>query len=167
MTNIQLPPYNKFPEIVSGAILLRQVKTSDIQHLIEISFYNSKPALTLDDAIEMQKKIDLDYQNGTSIHCGIINNQTNKIMSTLGYYRGFNNGAGELGCVLKPEFRVQGYITIAMKLACEFGLKNIGLAKIIAITTMQNHSAIKLLERSNFINTQILNDEDIEFQYQK
>ena len=161
---MKLPPYDKFPEIISDAIVLRQVQADDIKDLVEISFYDSRPALTVEDATEMQDRIDLDYQNGTSIHWGIADKQTNEIMGTLGYYRGLDKGIGELGCVLKPEFRGQGFMTTAIKLAIEFGLNDIGLTKIIAITTKQNDRAIKLLGHLNFIKTADLQEDEIEYQ---
>lgn len=76
-------------------------------------------------------------------------------------------GVGELGCVLKSKFRGQGYMTIAMKLAIEFGFNEIGLTKIIAITSKQNYDALKLLERLNFMKTADLPDDDIEFNFEK
>lgn len=164
---MKLPPYTKFPEIYSETIVLRQVETGDIDDLVEISFYDSKPALTAKEALEMQERINLDYQNGNSIHWGIANKLTNKIVGTLGYYRGFDEGIGELGCVLKSEFQGQGFMTNAMKMAIEFGLKNIGLTKIIAITSKQNHGAIKLLERVNFTKTAALENDEIEYLFVK
>ena len=162
---MKLPPYDKFPEIISAAIVLRQVKTDDIKDLVEISFYDSRPALTVEDATEMQDRINLDYQNGSSIHWGIADKQTNEIMGTLGYYRGFDKGVGELGCVLRPAFRGKGFMTTAMKLATGFGLNDIGLTKIIAITTKQNNRAIKLLERLHFIKTADLKEGEMEYQF--
>jgi ribosomal-protein-alanine N-acetyltransferase len=58
---------------------------------------------------------------------GIADNLTNKIIGTCGYYRGFEKGAGELGCVLLPQHRGQGYMTSALLLAIEFGLNTIGV----------------------------------------
>lgn len=101
---MHLPPYDKFPEIVSETIILREIQDDDIKDIVEISFYDAMPALTVENAKEMQERINLDYQNGSSIHWGIANKQTNQIMGTLGYYRGFDHGIGELGCVLKSEF---------------------------------------------------------------
>ena len=162
---MKLPPYDKFPEIISNAIILRQIKSSDIKDLVEISFYDSKPALSIEDAIEMQSKINIDYENGSSIHWGIADKQTNEIMGTLGYYRGLDKGVGELGCVLRPKFRRQGIMTKAMKLATEFGLFNMGLSKIIAITSKQNLRSIKLLERLNFIKIADLQEDMMEYQF--
>jgi len=162
---MNLPPYHTFPTIVSDTIVLRAVQTSDLQDLMEISFYDARPALTVEDAAEMQGKINLDYQQGTSIHWCIVDQQTHKIVGTLGYYRGLDQGAGELGCVLKPAFRGQGFMTFAMKLAIEFGIKEIGLSTIKAITSTENHGAIKLLERLGFVKTAEISFDEIEYQF--
>jgi ribosomal-protein-alanine N-acetyltransferase len=162
---MKLPPYDKFPEIISDNIVLRQVQPDDIKGLVEISFYDARPALTVEDATEMQGKINLDYQNGSSIHWGIAHKHTNEIMGTLGYYRGLDKGVGELGCVLKPEFRGRGFMTTAMQLAIEFGLNDIRLTKIMAVTTKQNNAAVKLLERLNFIKTADLQEDEVEYEF--
>lgn len=161
---MRLPPYDKFPSISDDKILLRQIQFSDINDIIEISFYDSIQAKTLTQAIEMQAKINVDYNNGNSIHWGIVDKLTNKIVGTCGYYRGLDKGEGELGCVLLPQYRGQGYMTSAMLLAIEFGLNNIGLKRIWAITTKQNEKAIKLIEKLNFIKIADLDDNKVEYE---
>ena len=161
---MKLPPYDIFPSITSDRISLRQVQTSDIIDLIEISFYDSIQATTLQQATEMQAKINKDYFDGNSIHWGIADKLTNKIVGTCGYYRGLDKGEGELGCVLLPQYRGQGYMTSAMVLAIEFGLTNIGLKRIWAVTTRQNEKAIKLMEKLNFIKVADLDDNEVEYE---
>lgn len=159
-----LPPYDKFPSISDDKISLREIQFSDISDLIEISFYDAIQATTLQQATEMQIKINQDYIDGNSIHWGIANKLTNEIIGTCGYYRGLDKGEGELGCVLLPRYRGQGYMTPAMVLAIEFGLNNIGLKRIWAITTKQNEKAIKLIENLNFIKIADLDDNEIEYE---
>ena len=161
---MKLPPYDTFPSISDDNISLRQLQFSDIHDIIEISFYDSIQAKTLTQAIEMQAKINLDYSNGNSIHWGIADKLTNKIVGTCGYYRGLNKGEGELGCVLLPQYRRQGYMTFAMLLAIDFGLYNIGLTRIWAITTKQNERAIKLIEKLSFIKIANLDDNEVEYE---
>jgi len=97
---MKLPPYDNFPSISDDKILLRQIQFSDINELIEISFYDAIQATTLNQATEMQTKINVDYLDGNSIHWGIVDKLTNKIVGTCGYYRGLDKGEGELGCIL-------------------------------------------------------------------
>ena len=130
--------------------------------LLEISYYDAKQAANLTQAIEMQAKIDKDYDDGNSIHWGIEDISSNKIVGTCGYYRGFEKGEGELGCVLLKQFRGQSFMTNAMQLAIDFGLNNMELKRIWAITSKQNIKATKLLERLNFIKLTDLPDDEIE-----
>ncbi len=146
-------------------MLLRQIIPADIKDIVEISRYDGKPAFTVQDAVEMQEKINKDYQNGNSIHWGIIDQATGVIVGTCGYYRGLDQGIGEVGCILKPDFRGQGYMTAAIKLAAHFGITTIGLNKIVAITTTSNEKAIKLLDRLNFKKTADLEDEKVEYEF--
>lgn len=161
---MKLPPYNVFPYISGDKILLREILTADIKDIVEISFYDSVQATTAQQATEMQSKINKDYSDGNSIHWGIEDKLTNKIVGTCGYYRGLDKGKGELGCVLLPQYRGQGFMTSAMLLAIDFGLNTIGLKHIWAITSQQNKDAIRLLERLNFKKVADLDDNEIQYQ---
>jgi ribosomal-protein-alanine N-acetyltransferase len=161
---MKLPPYDIYPSISDEKIVLRQILASDIKDVIEISFYDSIPAKTIEEATEMQQKIDKDYETGNSIHWGIVDKTTNNIVGTCGYYRGFDEGIGELGCVLFPQYRGQGFMSHAMQLAINFGLNTIGLKRVKAITTKQNDKAVKLLDRLNFIKIADLQDDEIEYE---
>lgn len=101
---MQLPHYTQYPEISDEKILLRQIQSSDIPDIMEISFYDGIQAQNPAQAAEMQSKIDADYESGNSIHWAIIDRLTNQIVGTCGYYRGLDKGEGELGCVLLPQY---------------------------------------------------------------
>lgn len=161
---MKLPPYDIFPFIPSEKISLREILDADIEDLIEISFYDAIQATTFQEATEMQAKINNDYIAGNSIHWGIADNLTNKIIGTCGYYRELEQGTGELGCVLLPQYRGQGFMTAAMLLAIDFGINSIGLKQIWAITTKQNEKAIKLLENLDFIKTRNLENNEIKYE---
>ena len=88
-------------------------------------------------------------------------------MGTIGYYRGFENGAGELGCVLKPKFQGKGLMTEAMNLAIDFGINEMELKNIGAITSKDNQPAIQLLQRLNFVKTKDLDDDELEYRFVK
>lgn len=161
---MKLPPYDIYPSISGDKVTLRQVLQSDIADLVEISCYDAVQATSIDEALLMQEKIDQNYREGNSIHWGIADTTTNKLIGTCGYYRGFDKGAGELGCILLPKFRGQGFMTNAMQLAIRFGQNDIGLIRIWAITTKSNHTAIKLLERLDFTKVADFEEEKIEYE---
>lgn len=161
---MKLPPYNIFPDISGDKVSLRQIRTTDIKDLVEISYYDSVQATTEQQAIDMLAKINKDYIDGNSIHWGIADKLTNEIVGTCGYYRGLDKGEGELGCVLLPHYRGQGFMTSAMLLAIEFGINKIGLKRIWAKTSQNNKQAINLLERLDFIKIADLADSEIEYE---
>jgi len=138
---------------------------SDLNALMDISFYDAVQATTLEQAIDMNEKINADYENGNSIHWAIVDNHSNNVVGTCGYYRGFDNGRGELGCVLLPEFRGQGFMTAALSLAISFGVKDMGLKQIWAVTDQENEKAIQLLERLGFAQIGEANGSEIEFEF--
>ncbi len=164
---MKLPPFNTFPTLNSNRITLRQIQTADIPDIIEISFYDAVQASTLKEATEMLERINEDYQHGNSIHWGISDNSSGKIVGTCGYYRGFDEGAGELGCILLPLFRGKGLMTIALQVAIDFGLKHIRLRRIWAATSKENHKAQIMLDRLNFIKLQDMPGEEIEYELRR
>ena len=161
---MKLPPYDNFPTIADNKILLCEIVTSDLVDLIEISFYDGLQAKSLEQAATMLSKIKNDYSEGNSVHWGIADTITNKIVGTCGYYRGLNKGEGELGCVLLPQYQGKGYMTSAMLLAINFGINTIGLKRIWAITSQDNYGAIRLLERLNFIKVADLEGNKVEYE---
>ena len=162
---LNLPPYKIFPTISNQVVSLRSVIESDLEELIEISFYETVRAQTKEDAYEMQLKINNDYETGNSIHWCIIDSITNKIVGTCGFYRGFQNEAGELGCILLPHHRGFGYMTSALLLAVQYGKNAVGLSRIWASTSKENKEAIKLLERLNFICSHESIDGEMKFEF--
>ena len=155
---MKLPPYDLYPEIKGETIVLRQVSRSDLPDLLEISFYDGKKAGSIQEAMEMLACIEADYQNGASIHWGLVDPTTQEIVGTCGYYRGFENGVGELGCILRPQYQRKGYMKKGLELAIQFGQKDLGLNQITATTSRENTRAIKLLEGLGFDKKTDLND---------
>ncbi|MDJ1499004.1 GNAT family N-acetyltransferase [Xanthocytophaga agilis] len=162
---LQLPPYKEYPIVSNERILLRQIKSEEIKDILEISFYDGKRASTIEEASAMLQKIDVDYQDGTSIHWGIFDKLTTILVGTCGYYRGFADATGELGCILRPAYYGKGYMTSALQLAIGFGKEQMGLKKIIAITTKHNNPALHLLNRLSFVKTQDLMGDDVEYEF--
>ncbi|MGU3374846.1 GNAT family N-acetyltransferase [Chryseobacterium sp. M5A1_1a] len=156
--------HNNFPNVTGNRVSLRQILDTDLDALIEISFYDAVQAKTVQQAAEMQAKIDQDYRDGNSIHWGIVDNVSDKIVGTCGYYRGLDKGEGELGCVLLSKYYGQGYMTDGMLLAIDFGRNQMGLKRIWAATSQQNDSAIKLLERLNFVKITETDDDEVEYE---
>lgn len=161
---MNLPPYNLFPVIKTDRISLREIITSDLNDIIEISYYNSRLAGSEEEALEMLNKINTDYMNGRSIHWGIEEISAGSIAGTIGFYRGFDHSTGELGCILLPSFRGKGIMTEAMRSIVDFGFNTAGLKRIKAVTSNQNIKALRLIERLGFIKSSELQNDNAEFE---
>lgn len=162
--SMRKPPFDHFPVLSDDKVVLRQIDDTDLADLVDITFYDAVQANTWQQAKEMNAKIDRDYQEGNTIHWAIVDKATRKIAGTCGYYRGFDNEEGELGCVLLLPYRGQGYMTAALSLLIDFGLNAIGLKGIFAVTSQDNNKAIRLLERLGFIKTDNLKGKKVKYQ---
>ena len=158
------PPYQTFPTLTSKEIILRQLTHTDAADILEISYYNGVQAVDLSEAIEMLNKINQDYLDGSSIHWGIVDAQSEKLVGTCGYYRGFANDIGELGYVLKPAFQGRGFMTRALQQAIVFGIHTVGLQKIIAVTEKNNMKSQHVLGRLGF-SEESSNEDYITYSY--
>lgn len=159
---LQRPPYSSFPTVSNERISLCQILPSDLEDLLDICFYDGIKANTFEEALLINDNINADYQAGNSIHWGIRDLESGKLVGTCGYYRGFEKG-GELGCVLLPQYRGQGFMTPALQLAADFGLRTMKLSRIYAITTASNLKAVALLERIGFTKTADLANDEVEY----
>ena len=153
--SINRPPYNIFPKLESESIIMREVISTDFADILTITTYDGILAKSTQDVEKIYNKINNDYQHGNSISWGITTKNNNEIIGTCGYYRGFDKETGELGFILKEEYRAKGYMSQAVKNVVEFGLIVIQLKRIIAITSDTNFNTIKLLERLNFVKVSV------------
>lgn len=150
---MKFPPFHSFPILENQNILLREVQHEDLEFLAEISYYDGQKANSIAQAKEMNDKINENYKEGDSIHWLILEKNTRQIAGTCGYYRGFSDNYGEIGCILLPEFQGKGIMQNALRLIIDFGINEMKLDKIWAATSVENNQAIKLLERLGFIET--------------
>jgi len=156
------PTFISFPVLKNERIILREVQDSDLEDLIEISFYDGIPAKDFADAKIMNERIIEDYMNGESIHWLISSVSTGETLGSCGFYRGFHDDIGEIGYVLKKTHYGQGYMTEAVSLMLEFGWNKLHLKAIKAATSKDNQPSINVLTKAGFEISEIV-DEEIVF----
>lgn len=163
---MNLPPFEVFPELQDERIRLREARESDVLSLLEILTYDGKPAETLEEGMNNLSRIDQNYLDGDTVNWVVEQIETKEPVGFVGYYRGFKNGTGELGCVLKTEFRGKGFMSPALRLAAEFGIEQMKLEQVIALTRPNNEKAIILLNRNGFRMEEGLTEGYLKFVYQ-
>ncbi len=162
---MNLPPYPVFPELKTEKLLLREVVDEDIPFLLEILTYDGKTAATLEEGIEIIEKNKQNYQSGNSVNWVIEKTETGELVGFIGYYRGFENGIGEIGFILKAAFRGQGFMSPSLVLVTEFGLKHMKLKQVTAFTKPDNDKAIAVLNRNQFVAEKELEGGYLKFVY--
>lgn len=157
------PPFYTFPILKNDQIILREIQDSDLQHLIEISYYDGIPAKDTSDARIMNERIKQDYLESHTIHWVIAAVANGEILGTCGFYRGFEEDTGEIGYVLKKEHQGHGYMAEAVSLMLDFGWKQLELKAIVGVTAPSNQPSKNILLKSGFKLLETMRDE-IKFQ---
>ncbi len=164
-SQVNLPPYDKFPVLSFENLILRRMTQEDIAAALPIIYYNGKQAKTETRALEVLKKTDNDYQKGGGINWLITDKKTNAIIGVCGFYRNFQDATGEIGCVVMPEYEGKGLMRKALRLIVEFGIEKMNLQRVIAITKNNNKRAIKLLHAIDFVEVADLEDDKTAYEY--
>lgn len=165
---LQLPPYALYPFLDKGNVYLKQIQPADYENITPITCYDGVFAKAINETATILERIHDDYLQRNSIHWGIYDVHTDTIVGTCGYYRGFQDSTGEVGCVLLPEHQGKGYMTQALGAAVDFGFDFMGLQRIIAYTTASNHKAIAMITRLGFQFVSALdNEEEVLYEVRK
>ena len=141
-----------FPILKTSRLLLNQIDKSEVDQIIDISFYDGKQAKNGTESRQFLENINADYLKGETFHWALrLKTDPLSIIGTCGYYRGFLDKTGELGCILKGKYQKQGFMTEAMTAIIDFGFDKLGLETIVAWTSRTNFPALSILSKLNFI----------------
>ncbi|WP_343604890.1 GNAT family N-acetyltransferase [Fluviicola sp.] len=162
---MKLPPFDVFPVLQSEKVVLREVSDADIPLLLDVLTYDGKTAETLDEGVAIISKIRRDYQAGNAVNWLIEEAGTGELAGLVGYFRGFENGTGELGCILKAAYRGKGFMFPSLNLTARFGMEEMKLNQVIALTKPENDKAIALLSRNGFQQQEGLTEGYLKFVY--
>lgn len=142
--------FTTFPTLADERVVLRRITSADAAGLQAICVYDGVAATSERDALSMLIRIELDYQDGDTVHWGICLPGTTEVVGTCGFYRGYPDNTGEIGYVLKEAYRGQGIMTAALRLVITFGFDHLKLNRIVAYTNPTNAPSIAVLTRLGF-----------------
>ena len=138
------------PTLATPRLVLRDARPSDAGPLLDVTFYDGRAAGDVPEAASFLERIRADQDAGETVHWVVCLRQDRTPIGTVGFYRGFDGGAGELGYVLAPAYRGRGLAGEAAAAACSHGFDGLGLARIVAWTEPANAPSRRLLERLGF-----------------
>lgn len=140
-----------FPILKTSRLLLNRIDKSEAKQIIDISFYDGIQAVNEEEAKQFLAKIYIDYLKGDTFHWALrLKSDPLSIIGTCGYYRGFLNSTGELGFILKENYRNQGFMSEAIDAISAFGFEKLGLNTIVAWTSRTNYPTLSILSKLNF-----------------
>lgn len=138
------------PTVVGARVRLRAAIPADVGALLEISMYDGDAARSEADVRAHLERIAGDQARGETVHWAIAMAGSGELAGTVGFYRGFAGGVGEVGYVLRTGHRGRGLMTEAVRLAVAYGFGVLGLEAIVAHTDADNRASIAVLERCGF-----------------
>ncbi len=138
------------PTVDGARVRLRAVTAVDAGALLEISVYDGETARSEAETRAHLDRIAGDQARGETVHWAIEEAASSVLVGTVGFYRGFPAGVGEVGYVLRPGHRGRGSMTEAVALAVAYGFSALGLDAVVAHTDATNRASIAVLERCGF-----------------
>ncbi|MDU3804493.1 GNAT family N-acetyltransferase [Paraclostridium bifermentans] len=148
----------KFPIIETDRLILRELKTTDINDLFEIlssesvtKYYGKYPMENLSEAEDLILKFHKAFYEQKSIRWGIELKEPNRIIGTCGFHCwNKNHFRAEVGYELGEAFWNKGYATEAISSILIYGFEFMDLKRIEAIVYPENNPSEKLLLNLGF-----------------
>jgi ribosomal-protein-alanine N-acetyltransferase len=150
-------PFKNFPVLRTKRLSLERLTLDHLDQFIPIATFNGRKYETRKEVEGIIIKSDIAFAEKQGINWGIFLNS--KLLGTCGFYRGFKDDVGEVGYILKEEFRNQGYTSEAIEEVVHFGFQKLELKKIVAFTNEQNGPSVALLTKLGFVKTAEKSDE--------
>ncbi len=152
-------PFKEFPILTTSRLRLREVRNSDVADFFLIRSnadnmrYIPRPvAQSEQDIIDFLKVGEEVYEKGEMINFAIALKDSDKFIGSIGFYRTkWHADRSELGYILSPEHRGNGYIHEAVMEMIRFGFEDIGFHSLEAIIDPRNTASINVVEKAGFI----------------
>ena len=145
--------------IETERLILRELKLSDAEGMFELDsnpnvhlFLGNRPVKHIDESIEYIKFVHKQYKDLGTGRWAVVLKETNEFIGWSGIKfitNEINNHKNfyEIGYRLKEEFWGKGYAYEAALKIKSVGMNDFGLTKLSAITTKDNTSSQKLIEK--------------------
>lgn len=156
--------FDKFPEMETERLILRQIHPSDAEAVFAIlsdgsvtEFYDDDPFPSVSGSLDQIEVWERIFQRHWGIRWGIGLKSGGGLIGTCGYYsiHSLHKRAG-IGYELARAHWTQGMMTEALTAILEFGFEALELNRAEAFVMPENTASIRLLEKLDFINEGLL-----------
>ncbi|MCB0482020.1 MAG: GNAT family N-acetyltransferase [Flavobacteriales bacterium] len=137
----------QFPRLESERLRFEQLIDVNLEQMLEITSFNGR-ATTHAEVVKLLGEIEIHRNNKAGITWGIY--LATELIGTIGFYRGFENEWGEVGYVIRENFRRKGYVTEALRTVLRFAFQKMQLKGVSAFTTDDNSPSMGVLCKFGF-----------------
>ena len=147
-----------FPIIETERLLLRSIEMEDTISIFHIfsneevmKYYGQFPMKFIEEAENLIKMFNENFQNGKGIRWGILLKEENRIIGTCGYHNwNKRHLRAEIGYELSMDSWGRGYMKEALKAIIDYGYEAMDLNRIEAVVYPENKASIKSLINLGF-----------------
>ena len=150
------------PTLSDGEIVLRMRRASDAAAIARAS-HDPETRRRLDDvppapASERDgaRRAEEQWSAGTGVPFVIADASDDRPLGLLNLQLGDDEGAASLAVSVFPEARGRGVASRALRLGAEWGLRELGLARVAAEAAVDNDASIRAIEKAGFVREGIL-----------
>ena len=147
--------FKKPPVLESQRIILRKLKVGDYKDMFE---YASRDDVTkyllwkshpdADYTFDYLTYVQTQYKSGDFYDFAVVLRETGKMIGTCGFSSfDFPNNSAEIGYVINPSFRGNGYADEAVFRLLAYGFTELDLKRIEARYVVNNDSSRRVMEK--------------------
>jgi ribosomal-protein-alanine N-acetyltransferase len=150
--------FNPFPVLSTERLTLRQFTNEDVNELFVLRSdkrtmqYIPRPlAKTKEEVIQLIQKVNEMISKNEGINWAVTLKNDSKVIGMIGYFRmAKEHYRAEVGYMLHPDYHGKGIMREALERVLDYGFNILKFHSIEAITSPENFSSAKLLQRTGF-----------------
>jgi len=151
-----LPIFPPEPPLSDGEIVLRRRQESDVSAIAQASL-DPETRLRLNDSPvdagspqESVSRAEQQWSSGTGAPFVIADAAENRPLGLLNLQFGDDEDVASLAVSVFPDARGRGVATKALRLGALWGLRELGLARVVAEAAADNYPSIRAIEKAGF-----------------
>jgi RimJ/RimL family protein N-acetyltransferase len=149
----QIPPQ---PPLSDGEIVLRERQESDVAAIAQASLDPetqrrlNDPPLDPGSRQESVRRAEHQWSSGTGAPFVIADAADDRPLGLLNLQLGADEEVGSLAVSVFPTARGRGVAAKALRLGALWGLRDLGLARVVAEAAADNYASIRAIEKAGF-----------------
>ena len=144
------PDFSPFPELVTGRLLLRDMRLSDAEAVFAIRQDSAHPRTRI-EVIEILERVRRDVAQNRMISWSVVLKDNNAMIGEMAFWRiDAEHHRAEIGYSFRKDFQRKGYATEALGAVLQYGFDQMKLHSVEGNCGPENAASIALLKKHGF-----------------